>query len=197
MSSTPHISIIIPLYFCSPTLYLPIAHCLAKVKLYYPEYELIVVDDASPLELPGWPITSVNTSNLGFTATVNKGLSLATGDVLIVMNDDIILAEGQLDRFNDLKGLVIASPADTASSPDDKFGACWGMTRETYELLGPLNERYRNFFSDVEYYERAEAKDVKIIKWKDIVLSHPESSTFKLLDKETLLKEDQERYDSK
>lgn len=194
MSTTPLISVIIPIYYCDLSLFLPIQSCITAIQENYPDFELILVDDCSPLPVNNWPITSYNEENRGFTATVNKGLAKATGDVLIALNDDITVKKGQLDRFIDLRDMEIASPADTSSSPDDKFGACWGMTARTYRFLGPLDEQYRNFYSDLEYYQRAKKEGVEIIKWYDIVLEHPESSTYKLLDKEVLLNDDAKRY---
>jgi GT2 family glycosyltransferase len=187
------VSVVVPIYYCDTALYSPIQRCLDSLS--GRDVELVTVDDSSPLDIPPhWPITCHNIKNLGFTATVNKGLSIATGDILVVMNDDIEMDQKCLDRYSTLKGQLIASPADTSSSPDDRFGACWGMTREAYGLLGPLNETYRHFFSDRDYYDRAKALGVEVVKWRDIVLSHPESSTYNKLDKEALLTADLERY---
>lgn len=191
------VSVIVPLYYCDPSLFLPINNCLMALQEHYPEFELIVIDDHSPLEIyHQWPITSYNESNLGFTKTVNRGLFLANGDVLLVINDDITVHRGQLDdalHFNPLETTIGIFP-DTAATAGDYFGACWAMTRATYELLGPLNEHYRNFFSDTDYHDRALEAGVKIVTFDDIVLDHAESSTFKLLDKEALLNDDLKRY---
>lgn len=194
------VSFVVPIYYCDPTLYLPIVRCLSSITPYtYVGHDYVFIDDASPLSLPPeWPITWTSNTNQGFTKSVNLGLESAFAvddvDIVIVMNDDIEMTPDCFDRFKEISGLQIASPADTASSPDDRFGACWGMTREVYELLGPLNEEYKHFFSDVDYYERALEAGVEIIKWKDIVLNHSESSTFKTLDKESLLNEDAKKY---
>lgn len=185
------VSVIVPVYFCDPSLYQVIDCSLRSVPS---EAEFIVVDDCSPLAHP-WRVEVQNKSNMGFTATVNAGLRVATEDIIVVMNDDIKMTEECFNRFKGLKGLQIASPADTSSSPDDRFGACWGMTWEVYELLGPLNEEYRHFYSDLDYYQRAKHAGVEIIKWQDIVLEHPESSTYKTLDKELLLEEDRKRFE--
>lgn len=194
MSSTQPISVVIPLYFCSPTLYAPIQKCLQALERC--GITPTVLDDCSPLEIPAhWPVEGRNYQNLGFTKTVNKLLESANGKVIVVMNDDIIMTEECLERFKLLSGAVIASPLDTASSQNDKFGACWGITQEAYKILGPMNEKYKNFFSDTEYYERAKERGITIIKWTDITLEHPESSTYKQLDKEALLKEDALIYD--
>jgi GT2 family glycosyltransferase len=189
------VSVVVPLYYCDKSLFLPIHNCLSALKRLYPDFKLVVIDDASPLECPEyWPITSQNAQNSGFTATVNKGMSLAIGNTIVVLNDDITVKEGDLDWVRDLGGEVICSPMDTASSNDDRFGACWAITREAYTKLGPLNESYKHFWSDKDYYDRAKAAGIEVRKLNDVMLDHPESSTYKLVDKEKLLAEDTVRY---
>lgn len=192
------LSIVIPIYYCDPALFLPIEMCLSTLRACYPWVDPILIDDASPLPLPShWEIAETNPINLGYTATVNKGLAMADGDILVVCNDDLQFYPHCLDRYLDLEDMVIASPADTASGDMEGFGAIFGMTRTTYELLGPLDERMKHFYSDTEYIERAKRKGVENVKWKDIVLEHPESSTFKLLgNKEELLAEDRETWET-
>ena len=193
------IAIVVPLYYCNTDLYLKITSCYISIAG-LEDHRLIVIDDASPLNIPSdWYITGKNRKNLGFTKTVNKGLKRAferdTG-IVIVMNDDIVITPECFERFKGLTGLQIASPRDTASSDDDRFGACWGMTREVYKLLGGLDEKYKHFYSDLDYYLRAKDAGVEIIKWDDITLPHSESSTFKHLDKNTLLNQDRERFEN-
>lgn len=189
------ISIVIPIYYCDPSLFIPIETCLSTLHSCYPWFEVILVNDASPLDLPPhWDITVENPVNMGYTYSVNRGLEAATGDILIVANDDLEFFLGSLDRFLTLADGVIASPADTASGDMDGFGAIFGMTRATYETIGPLDERYRHFFSDTEYRERADKKGIGIIKWKDIVIPHRESATYKFVDKEALLAQDEEVF---
>lgn len=183
------IAILVPLYVCDNSLYPIITRFFDSLNKYYPDIPIYVVDDASPLP-HGFPVTVRNETNLGFTKTVNKLLELAKEDIMIIANDDLVIGPGQLDSFKSLKDNQIASPRDTASSPDDKFGSIWGMTRKTYKKLGPLDEQYRNFYSDVEYYNRAKRKKVEIVKWNDIVIEHIESATYKTLDKEKLLEQD-------
>jgi GT2 family glycosyltransferase len=160
---------------------------------HYPDINQIVVDDNSPIG-HGFKFTYRNYSNSGFTKTVNQGLRMTTADVILICNDDVVIKPGDLDRFYDLKGLVIASPRDTASDNTDRFGCLWGMTRETYRLLGNLDEKYRDHFSDVEYYTRAKSKGVSIIKWDDVVVEHKESATYKHADKKALFLEDQKTF---
>lgn len=192
------ISVIVPLYYCSPVLYLPIDRFFSSLYESYPGIVPTVVDDASPLELPRhWPVTVRNEVNRGYTATVNRGLLLSgngrdhAGDVMVVCNDDLVIQKGDLDRFHSFPpSPTIASPADTSSSDDDRFGACWGMNRAAYALLGPMDERLKHFYSDLEYYQRAKRLGVSIEKWPDVALEHAESSTYKLVDKPALWAED-------
>lgn len=186
------VQILFPLYYCDPALFLPIELCFSSLNACYPGIPKLIVDDASPIDLPPhWEIDDTNVVNMGFTKTVNRLLELSTADIIIICNDDVVFHPGCLDRFFDLPDNVIASPADTASSDMDGFGCCWGMTRATYEKLGDLDEKFVHFFSDTDYWRRAEAAGVEIIKWKDIVLSHPESATYKALGtKEALLEAD-------
>ncbi len=193
------VSIVIPLYYCSPNLYLPLQRCFNALSALKGDFELIVVDDASPLD-HNFPVTSIHSENKGYTATVNAGLKKTKGSVIIVMNDDIVITQECYDRI--VKHFLhhshgIVSPADTASSPDDRFGALFAMNKATYKLLGGLNERYTHFFSDRAYYDRAKRLKIDITKWHDIILDHAESSTYKELDKEALLAVDAKRWESR
>ena len=193
MSSTPiTIDICVPLYINHPSLYPIVTEFFASIKENYPDFGLIVVDDSSPLA-HGFPVTYRNEKNLGYVKTTNKCLELSTAPIVIVLNDDLIINQGDLDRFKDLKGLIIASCQDTAGTNDNMFGSNFGMTRETYKLLGGLDERFTNYFADRKYYELALKKGVEIIKWHDIVLPHIESATFKNENKDKLFTEDQKK----
>ena len=188
------VDIVIPLYICDQSLYPIVQRCFDALGDIKGEYRLIVVDDASPLP-HYFPVDVQNEENRGFTATVNEGLKASTADIVVVMNDDIILTQECFNRFKSMRGLQIASPMDTSASNDDRFGACWGITREALDHLGLLDEQYRNFWSDMDYYERAKKAGIDVVKWNSIILEHPESATFKSLgNKEELLAEDTEKW---
>ncbi|MER9623306.1 glycosyltransferase [Mesorhizobium sp. M0222] len=73
----------------------------------YPNYEIIVVDNASEdgtqsylrqlsgLELP--IRIELNRDNRGFAAANNQGLRIATGDLLVLLNNDTLVPKGWLD----------------------------------------------------------------------------------------------------
>lgn len=64
-------------------------------------HEVIVSDDFSPTPFPETDgVTVVRRSrNGGFAAAVNSGAAAATGDLLLVLNSDLELAPGFLDRL--------------------------------------------------------------------------------------------------
>jgi len=191
--STTKIDAVVPMYVNHKSMFPIIQRFFDSIKTNYPDINLIVIDDASPVP-HGFKFDFKNYVNSGFTHTVNMGLIKTTAPIILVLNDDLVIKKGDLDRFYDVEGLGIWSPRDTASDNTDSFGAIWGMTRATYELLGNLNEKYRNYFSDKDYYNRAKKAGVPIHKWNDICVEHAESATFKNEDKERLYKEDQKKY---
>ena len=197
------LSLIIPLYYNDLELYQIIMRCLKSIPLDSELLELIIVDDASPLDvddfkeyLNGAPgIWLTNEKNLGYTNTVNRGLLTSTGDVLVIMNDDITLKVGQLDRFLTIHNQPgIFSPKTNDEGRGDKFGAIWGMNRATFEIMEPLCPTLPHFFSDAAYYDRAKELRVPIVKWKDMVVEHVGGATYKHINKEELYAKDHENY---
>lgn len=73
----------------------------------YPNYELIIVDNASTDDTRNYlrylsrteeRISIVlNDRNLGFAAANNQGLRLATGDYLVLLNNDTVVPKGWID----------------------------------------------------------------------------------------------------
>lgn len=110
--TSPSISVIVPVYSGSSYL----AEMLQKLCLdglrdnAGRELELVIVDDASPLEeetasaarrAGSWARVRYlrNPENLGYVRSVNRGLSAAGGDALLVCNSDTRLAPGSLDAL--------------------------------------------------------------------------------------------------
>jgi len=189
-------AIIVPIYY-KLELYLIIQECLDSLKRYYPDFNLITIDDCSPEPIPpDWLITWQNEKNLGYTKTINRGLKFAfkKADIVIIANDDLEFKKGDLDKFRKIKDIGIYFPRDSASGALDTFGSIWGMNKATFQKLGLLNEKYKHFFSDRDYYQRALKFKIPIIKWDDICITHHESATYNILNKKELFKEDLERY---
>jgi GT2 family glycosyltransferase/glycosyltransferase involved in cell wall biosynthesis len=101
-SATPRTSIVIPAYG-EPLLTFS---CLASIARHtHGDFEVIVVDDASPQPLAG-ALAHVegvrferNDTNLGFIGTCNRGAALARGDTLVFLNNDTLVTAGWLDAL--------------------------------------------------------------------------------------------------
>jgi GT2 family glycosyltransferase/glycosyltransferase involved in cell wall biosynthesis len=99
----PRVSIVIPVYG-KPLLTFT---CLASVhaKTRHEDVEVIVVDDASP-EPAAEALAAVtgirverNPANLGFVGSCNRGVELARGEFVVLLNNDTIVTPGWLDAL--------------------------------------------------------------------------------------------------
>jgi|GEM_PF-4501405 len=192
-SNTNNPCIVCPIYY-KPELYLTIDKCLKSIKRHYPDWTLITLDDCSPTYSP-FPTTIQNGTNMGYTYSVNRLLEegFKTSDIVIILNDDVELRSGDLSKFKTIKD-GIYSPPDTASGSLETFGCCWGLNKATFEKMGKLDERFVNYFSDMEYFERAKKLGVPVVKWSEPRIIHHESSTFNLVDKDELFERDFATY---
>ena len=101
-SETPVASIVIPA-FGDPLLTFS---CLASIARHTRgDYEVIVVDDASPQPLAEAlaEVSGVrferNAENLGFIGTCNRAATFARGDTLVFLNNDTLVTPGWLDAL--------------------------------------------------------------------------------------------------
>jgi hypothetical protein len=84
------------------------------------EYEIIVIDDASPDSLKGndiaWPRVRVlrNTHNLGFAASNNRGIGESAGEFILLLNNDTEVLPGALDS---LVSVLAKNPSVGAVGP--------------------------------------------------------------------------------
>jgi GT2 family glycosyltransferase/glycosyltransferase involved in cell wall biosynthesis len=101
-STTPATSIIIPAYGEALLTF----SCLASIARHTTgDYEVIVIDDASPQPLAEAlaEVTGVrferNAENLGFIGSCNRALAAARGDTLVLLNNDTLVTAGWLDAL--------------------------------------------------------------------------------------------------
>lgn len=85
----------------------------------------------------------------GYAIPINRGLRIAHGDFLIVMNDDLVLDSGALDQMIDPN--AVTSPLiDGFEQPF--WGCCFCIPRWVYEMIGGLWEGYRiSYFDDDDF----------------------------------------------
>lgn len=105
-----------------------IRKCIDSIYRYTKDFEIIVVDNASNPAYIGRGKIIRNEKNLGFPAGVNQGIKKATGDVIVLLNDDTLVTPGWLDHLldhlktYDMVGPVtnsISGPQMLSSVPED------------------------------------------------------------------------------
>jgi len=174
-------SIIIPCYYLDDSFVKMTANCLNSMGDEKPD-EIIVVDDHSPVDHTFKGVTNIRRKTNGrFPKAVNTGLQAATGDVLIVCNNDITFYPGWLKGLlKCLKTCDIGSIRVTDSdgwethdviTTGDYFGSIWAMKRHVYETLGGLDEDF-NSYEDKDYYLRAIEAGFTIGKYHGALVEH-------------------------
>lgn len=136
-------------------------------------------------------------SDKSYAKNVNIGLRAATGDYLVVSNNDIeFIQPDWLDHL--LKPLdegyaissIRTSDSDGFSTEDKyednaKFGSIWAITRTTLETIGFLEEGFgRGYYEDQDYWRRARMADLRVVKNHAGVVEHEGKGTFKEVDPE-------------
>lgn len=195
------VSVIIPCFWSSQKLIDMTLECIQSLAKYTDQpVETKVVDDGSPLRPPFTSYLGNNNSfvclreNRGFAGAVNAGLKAATGDILVISNNDIIFTPGwltellrPLDEGYDISS-IRTSDADGWATEDkitegDKFGSLWAMKRKVYEKLGGLGEDFgRGTFEDLDYRRRAINAGFKIAKNHNGLVEHIGRATFDEVD---------------
>ena len=136
-SGLPFISVVIPAHNPGSSL----LECLDPfTRVSYPEFEVIVVDDDSPLPvvLPEFArewgrIVRLN-KNLGPAGARNEGSSGARGEILLFIDTDVVIGTDCLDRVGQFY-----------RDPDKRN---WGLTgiQSTRMEFGNFSSQYKNLW---------------------------------------------------
>lgn len=140
--------------------------------------EIILIDDRVGYEV----------KNLA--QVLNKGLKRATGDLLVVSNDDVILTEGKLKDLYDLNNVV--SPK-VVGGIDKLFHAhMFAMTRKQFKDVGYFDEEYQGaYWIDSDYWMRISEAGYGPVKNEKVVIVHEHpANTLNAINENTQLGKD-------
>lgn len=156
--------------------------------------ELIVIDDGSPiLYKPGCDIYIHYSENGGYIKAANAGLEAATGDILILANNDLTFPENWLTELlrplgeeYDIATCWTSDQADisteASTTEGTRFGALFAMTRELYEATGGFDPDFRDYFGDLDLQQRAEELGFRVGRNNRLVVNHLAKATYKTVD---------------
>lgn len=109
---------------------------------------------------------------MGYAKAINKGLAIAKGDFLIVMNDDVSLQKGSLRDLIDPN--AVTSPIVNGHR-QDFYGCFFCIPRWVYEKVGGLWEGYRiSYFDDDDYIMMLKQAGIPMHSVDNVEVSHPD-----------------------
>lgn len=145
MTAGSYTSMIIPSYNGLELL----KECVDAIRVHTPEaYEIIVVDDGSTDGTAGYCIREKIAfislpRNCGYPAACNYGLKIATGDTLLVLNNDVIVSHNwltnQLECLRSRPEIGIVGPMTNYASGKQKLPAEYETVEEFHELAQERN----------------------------------------------------------
>lgn len=137
-------------------------------------------------------ILQVDPTGEGYSVTTNKGLKRATGDILIVGNNDLLFPDNWLTGLLRVleEGFDLATcwtsdqkyELDRVIAEGDKFGALFAMRREIYDTIGGFDEQFKGYFTDDDYRVRLTNAGFRIGMNYGLVVEHQAKATYSLTD---------------
>jgi GT2 family glycosyltransferase len=201
-------------------------------------HRLILIDDGSEEDTrsfleslaggPSWNgILIRNEENLGFIRAVNQGLKASQAPYVCILNNDIVVTEGWLERMVEFaechpeagllnpdqnhdpgKPMPLDLEAFARSRVQDRgkwmeldhcTGGCLLVKREVIQKVGVLDEAYgAGYFEDNDYSRRAQQAGYRCFRLLDTYVWHDIGATFKRKqDREEGQKKNQTLYESR
>lgn len=190
-SNKMRFSIIMPCLFREEGHRSIVDKCIDSVKKHSEDYELIIVDDGSPLDTKFLKeeadVYIRHKSPKGIAPGWNDGIKAAKGKYIVVINDDITARPGWLESMVEafsIDGAMVSScavehlPAGTGIKECREWfpGSCFMLTKETIDKVGYFDEDITPFyFEDADYWTRVYKSGGKLVRNYAIQIGHAES----------------------
>lgn len=133
---------------------------------------------------------------IGFGPAVNRGLALARGDIIWVINNDTELVKGTLAHASEYH---ITIPS-IEGQPDDAPRAFYAMPRCVYEEVGGYDERFEiGYFEDDDMIKRWLDAGIGFFRQPSIHVTHLGGGglTVKRFGEEELMRANRARFVAK
>lgn len=175
-AATPRITVLIPTFNRERLLMRALDSIAAQS---FREFEIVVVDDgstdATPSAVAAWssangiPVTYAHQDNAGQHAAHNRGVELATGELVVMLDSDDLLAPDALRRYVEAWDAIPARQRDAFCGV---MGHCaWWSTQQN------TGDAYPQAVFDSTYLEVKQRHRIRGDKpgaWRrDLLLEHP------------------------
>jgi len=174
--------------------------CIEDIKYYSKDYELIIVDDDSPLHnkyLKDQADVYIKHTggNKGCAVGWNDGLKVAKGDYLVIISDDVYVKDGWLECMvnalelfpNALASMPAVEKMPAGIKPEETrtwIPACVFMLKpETLKIVGYFDEQFHPFnYEDVDYWTRVFKSGHTIARDYSVQVRHDEGQVIHSFD---------------
>lgn len=161
------------------------------------EAEFIIIDngsqDGTPQLLSDWQKSFnlqviTNPDNYGFSVACNQGASVAKGEVLLFLNNDVFIFGDYLTPVKEavIDSVIVGPELHTRDTGWNTFGQvlvpyiagwCLGVTRKTFNELGGFDERYSPAdYEDMDLCYSAVGQGKKLL-WLNLPIRHISGQT--------------------
>lgn len=171
--------------------------CVADIRRFTDaEVEIIIIDNDQTHRFRDdykvlAPYTLVeNKTNVNVYASYNQGASLATGDKLMFIQNDVFVHERSIDKLAvyldkwdvafpqqiELSREQVKHLYDTPDGAATDFGwrdaGLLAITREAFDKSGGWDERYHNLLGEAAYYRRMEETGLSWTDHTNAIVTH-------------------------
>lgn len=215
MTRTPSISLVIPLLNQLDYTKMCLASLERSTKV---PYELILIDngstDGTQQYVRGLNATVItNQNNLGCAKAWNQGVKAARGDVIGILNNDIVVAPGWMEgllAFMQRTGHGIVSPSAREGALDydletyaaefsircaearrrQIYGACMLIRREVFDRIGLFDEGFSyGGCEDIDFQWRAQRAGFSVGMTGSVLIHH-----FSMVTQDTIKRTETSAY---
>ena len=124
----------------------------------------------------------------GYVNAVNSGLQRATGEYMVILNDDILIKDGEWLNTLSVPNAITSWRNNRFYMTGDELidGACWCIPRNVYEKVGLMDTAFGEGYGcdEIDYFYRAKEAGFKLMV-TPFNLEHWENTTYKSYHKDT------------
>jgi glycosyltransferase involved in cell wall biosynthesis len=202
-------SIVMPCLFRREEHLETVERCINTVKAFSSDYELIIIDDGSPLNtdfLKEAADVYIRASKpRGIAFGWNDGIRISRGEYITVINDDITACPNWLESMEVcLSGISVSAPGIEKLPAGQGIienrvwfpGSCFMLNRETVKIVGYFDEQFAPFnYEDVDYWTRVYKSGGKLYRNYCIEVGHAEGQVIHNIENSTVVdSENRQKY---